>query len=53
MHYVIVNSNPLIFLTLIVWNNPFGVNVPHTEKTGCGFLQAEAEKCKKRGRSSS
>ena len=26
---------------LIVWNNPFGVDVPRTEKPGGSFAQAE------------
>ena len=30
-----------LFNSLIVWNNPFGVDVPVTEKPGDWFVQAE------------
>ena len=47
MHHVIVDgavsSNPLTGLT--VWNNPFGVDDPCTEKPVCWFAQAETENC--------
>ena len=32
-----------LFNPLIVWNNPFGVDVPLTEKPGGWFAQAETE----------
>ena len=32
-----------IFKPLIVWNNPFGVDVPFTEKPGGLFPQAGTE----------
>ena len=33
-----------IFNPLVVWNNPFGVDVPLTEKPGGLFPQAGTEK---------
>ena len=35
-----VSSNPLI-----VWNNPFGVDDPFTEKPIAWFAQAKTENC--------
>ena len=32
-----------LFNSLIVWDNPFGVDVPLTGKPGGWFVQAEAE----------
>ena len=34
-----------LFNKLIVWNNPFGVDVPLTEKPDGLFAQAETENC--------
>ena len=42
----VVWCNPLIFFNqLIVWNNPFGVDFPLTEKPGGWFAQAGTENC--------
>ena len=42
----VVCCNPLIFFKpLIVWNNPFAVDFPLTEKPGGGFAQAGIENC--------
>ena len=44
----VVCCNPLIFFNpLIVWNNPFGVDFPLTEKPGGGFAQAGTENCRR------
>ena len=34
-----------VFNPLVVWNNPFGVDVPLTEKPGGLFAQAGTENC--------
>ena len=39
----VIWCNP--FNSLIVWNNPFGVDVPLTEKPGSSFAQAGTENC--------
>ena len=50
VYYVLVDGvvwcNPLVFfVSLIVWNNPFGVNFPLKEKPGGGFAQAGTGNC--------
>ena len=34
-----------IFNQLIIWNNPFGVDVPLTEKPGGWFAQVGTDNC--------